>query len=312
MAGADVAEVARRHAEADRLVTRCGRREVTLEVVHHLRRDARPVDRVDGADAVASLERQVIAHRLDDVLTVVEHALDRNIDDVRVLQAEHLRGLETAHLAVRAQHEDAHTALAAHRIFGAGAGVAAGRAEDVERLTGLGQRVLEQVAEQLHRHVLKGECRAVGEFEQVQPRLQRVERSDLAGVRAGHRVAIHRRGVGAAEDGAQVIGRDVGDEARQHRKGQVGVVEPAHRLEFGGGKAQVISRHGQTTIGHQAAEQGVGEGECRRLAAGGDVLHGWAAGGAERGHILYVWLMRLRRYRERMCRRKLRSRTHET
>jgi hypothetical protein len=52
--------------------------------------------------------------------------------DVGVLQAEHLRLLERAHAAVRAEHEDAHALLAAHRVLGRAAGVAAGGAQDVQ------------------------------------------------------------------------------------------------------------------------------------------------------------------------------------
>ena len=52
----DVAEVARRHGEVDDLVVAARRREIAREVIDDLRRDARPVDRVDGADRVARLE----------------------------------------------------------------------------------------------------------------------------------------------------------------------------------------------------------------------------------------------------------------
>jgi len=52
MPGVDVAEVARGHGEGD--LPADG--EMRLEVVHDLRRDARPVDRVDDADAVPRLE----------------------------------------------------------------------------------------------------------------------------------------------------------------------------------------------------------------------------------------------------------------
>ncbi len=74
VAGADVAEVARRHGEGHLLVVRFGRREIALEVIDDLRRDARPVDRIDRADLVLGLEGGIVGHRLDDVLRVVEHA----------------------------------------------------------------------------------------------------------------------------------------------------------------------------------------------------------------------------------------------
>jgi hypothetical protein len=83
------------------------------------------------------------------------------------MQAEHLRLLERAHAPVRAGHEDAHTLLAAHGVFGRAAGVAAGGAQDVELLAAAGQFVFEQVAQQLHRHVLEGQRGAIGQgFEQ--------------------------------------------------------------------------------------------------------------------------------------------------
>jgi hypothetical protein len=88
--------------------------------------------------------------------------------DVVVLQAEHLRLLEGAHAAVRAGHEDAHALLAAHGVFGRAAGVAAGGAQDVELLRRGAQFVLEQVAQQLHGHVLEGQRGAVGQGFQPQ------------------------------------------------------------------------------------------------------------------------------------------------
>ena len=91
--------------------------------------------------------------------------------DVGVLQAEHLRLLEGAHAAVRAEHEDAHALLAAHRVFGRAAGVAAGGAQDVQLFAAARQFVLEQVAQQLHRHVLEGQRGAVGQGLQMQRRL---------------------------------------------------------------------------------------------------------------------------------------------
>ena len=105
-------------------------------IVRDLREEERRATVHGQASDVRSraLERQVVAHRLDDVLAVVEHALDGDVVDVGVLQAEHLRLLERAHAAVRAQHEHAHALLAAHRVLGRAAGVAAGRTQDVERL----------------------------------------------------------------------------------------------------------------------------------------------------------------------------------
>ena len=174
VAGENVAEVARRHGEGDFFAFVLRRREVALEVVDDLRRDARPVDRVDGPEPVARLERRVAGDRLDDVLAVVEHALDRDVEDVGVGERVHLRGLERAHAPLRREHEHAHAALAAHRVLGRRAGVARGRAENVERRRSPRQHVFEQIAEQLQRDVLERERRTVGDAQQVQARLERL------------------------------------------------------------------------------------------------------------------------------------------
>src|SRR5260221_3739454 len=59
VAGEDVAEVPRGDREGDLLVVRAGRGEIALVVVHDLRDDPRPVDRVHRADVVALLEVEV-------------------------------------------------------------------------------------------------------------------------------------------------------------------------------------------------------------------------------------------------------------
>ena len=161
MAGADIAEIARRHGEADPLVVAASGAEIACEIVDDLRQQPRPVDRIDGADVVSALEVEVVRDRLDDILAIVEDAFDRDVVDIRILQAEHLRLLERAHATVRAEHEDIDAAFAAHRIFGGAAGIARGRAEDIQCLAAAPQFVFEQVAQQLHRHVLEGQRRAV-------------------------------------------------------------------------------------------------------------------------------------------------------
>ena len=87
--------------------------------------------------------------------------------NVGVLQAEHLRLLERAHAPVRAGHEDAHAPFAAHRVLSRAAGVATGRTEDVEFFAASRQFILEQVPQQLHRHVLEGQRRAVGQSQKI-------------------------------------------------------------------------------------------------------------------------------------------------
>ena len=165
-------------AKSTALVVRFRRLEEAGEVVDDLRQEARPVDRVDRADRVRALEVEVGGDRLDEVLAVVEDAFDRDVVDVGVLQAEHLRLLERAHAAERREHEDVDAALALERVLGGAAGVARGRAEDGERAAAPRQLVLEGVAEELHRDVLERQRRAVREAEDEDAGLERAQRRD--------------------------------------------------------------------------------------------------------------------------------------
>src|SRR5712691_4926727 len=124
--GVDVAEIARGHRKGNRFAVATRHGEIRLEVIHDLRRDSGPVDRVDRADAVPRLETDVARDRLDDVLAVVEDAADGDIEDIGVLQRVHLRRLERAHAAMRREHEDLYVLLAAQRVLGRRSGVPGG------------------------------------------------------------------------------------------------------------------------------------------------------------------------------------------
>ena len=284
MAGADIAEVARRHRERHFLLVAGGRRQVAAEVVHDLRHDARPVDGVDGADLLLRLERQVVRHGLDHILAIVEHAFDGDVIDVRVLQAEHLRRLEGAHFLVRRQHEDADALLAAHRVFGRAARVARGGAEDIEFGARLGQGVFEQVAQQLHGHVLEGQGRAVRQRLQHQGGrsalddvfFEHAQRRDVGRVFAGTGVLVDCLGIGFRRQCLQVRGRDIGGELLQDFECQVGIRQCAPGVELGTSDLRVVFWEIQSAIGGQAAQEDVGELlriHWRFVSAGRHVVH---------------------------------------
>jgi hypothetical protein len=245
--------------------------------------DPCPVDRVDRADLLRGLVRQVVGHRFHDVLAVVEHALDGDVEDVLILQAEHLRGLEAAHLAVRRQHEDADTLLAAHRIFGRAAGVAGGRAEDVQLGMLARQGVLEQVAQQLHRHVLEGQRRAVGQRLQDEPAailfFQREQWRDLFRLFTAADIAIDLGRIGLADQPAQVLGRDVCRKARQDLEREVGIGQLAPGVEVGAADLRVVVWQVESAVRRQASEQDFGKLLGGGMAAGGDIVHGVSVGG---------------------------------
>src|SRR5581483_5126929 len=86
MTGEDVAEVPGRHSERHWFADLAYHGEICFEVVDRLRDHAGPIDRVDRADAVARLEACVAAYAFDDVLAIIEHATDANVEDVGILQ----------------------------------------------------------------------------------------------------------------------------------------------------------------------------------------------------------------------------------
>src|SRR6185437_5919684 len=83
IAGEDVAEIAGGNREGDLAVRRAERRRGG-EIIHRLRHDPRPVDRIDARQADAVAEGVVIEHRLHQRLTVVEGAFDGDGVDVGV------------------------------------------------------------------------------------------------------------------------------------------------------------------------------------------------------------------------------------
>ena len=86
VASADVTEITRRHRKCNLLIVGLRRGKVALEVIDDLRRHARPVDRIDRADFIFGLEGVIIGHRLDQILRLVKHATDGDVEDVWILQ----------------------------------------------------------------------------------------------------------------------------------------------------------------------------------------------------------------------------------
>ena len=178
----------------------------------------------------------------------------------------HLRRLERAHPILGREHEHADAALAAHRVLGRRPGVARGRAEDVEVALSPGQRVLEQIAEQLHRDVLERQRRPVRRAQQQHARLQRQQRRDVV-------AAESRRGIGAIDQRLELGGRDVVGEQRQQREGQPAIAERAERASSGAAEVRIACRHRQTAVGREAFEQDRRERLRRHAAARADVFH---------------------------------------
>ena len=172
---------------------------------------------------------------------------------------------------MRAEHEDAHTFLAAHRVLGGRTGVARGRAQDVQSLATPRQFVLEQVTQQLHRHVLEGQRRAIGQGFDV----QRADATSKPTHRHDRIAAVGRFGVGAVDQQLQIGLRDVGDEQRQDLERQIGVAQAAPARQRGIVDLGVMRRQVKPAVRRQALEQDFTEIAFGSVAAGADVLHEW-------------------------------------
>ncbi len=83
------------------LAVRRAERQRGGDVIRHLRRDARPVDRVHRREVHLGAERRVGEHRLHQVLAVVEVAVDGDVGDVGGRDRRHLPALHLAGAAVR-------------------------------------------------------------------------------------------------------------------------------------------------------------------------------------------------------------------
>ena len=176
----------------------------------------------DSATPVA--EAVVVEHALHDRLAVVESALDREGVDVRRAGGGHLPALHLRDAAVREEDEDVDRVAPAEGLDRRPAGVARGRADDRRALAALGQHVVHEPREELHRHVLEGQRRAVEELQHqtVGPDLDE---------RAHGRMA--EGGIGLAHQAFELGLRDLAaDERRQdaQRKLRIGKAPPGAQL----------------------------------------------------------------------------------
>lgn len=164
--------------------------------------------------------------------------------------------LEGGHAAPRGEHEDADTVAAAHGVFGGGAGVTRGGAEDIKDLVAAFQFVLEEFTEQLHGHVFEGGGGAVGEAADVDVVFQVLDGDDVVFGELGS-------AVGAGADVLEVLGGDIVDEEGENVGGKgcvaplVEEVPPA--IEVGSTDGGVLLRQVETAVGGEAFQQDVAE-----------------------------------------------------
>mmetsp|Transcript_91229 Transcript_91229/g.254815 ORF Transcript_91229/g.254815 Transcript_91229/m.254815 type:complete len:240 (+) Transcript_91229:1062-1781(+) len=207
IAGQNVAKIPCWDTEAHSAITIWEEPEIRIEIIRDLEHDPCPVDGVHGAEAVGLLEVQVAKEALDDVLAVVERALDRDAVHVAVEHARHLLLLNLRHAALGEEDETLHVLLPAQPVDGRAARVAA-RGTHHRQPAGLPlQKVLVEVPEGLQRHVLERKRRPVEQLHDVQ----------VAVLHRRHDVRVLERRVTPAHQLAQIGRRDLVVPAVQRR-----------------------------------------------------------------------------------------------
>lgn len=204
-------------------------------------------------------------------LAVVKVAGHGQVVDVGVQHRRHLEFLDGAHAALGVEHEDRDVLFPAKAVDGGRACVTACRAHHGEvvpvaprlPLVPAHQEVLEQVAEELQRHVLEGKGRPVEELQEVDVVLEVDQGGDLLG--AEGRVA-------AADDVLEVIGGDLRgrDVERQDVEGEVNEREVLPGLPPLGDGDRL--RDVQAAVGGEALEDDLLKGELLLFKASVGVL----------------------------------------
>ena len=166
-----------------------GRGHVVDDLGHH----PGPVDGVHRAEAHPLAERAVVEHRLDQVLAVVEGAVDRDDMHVRRLDRCHLPSLDLARATLREQDDDVGVGAVPHPVDRRRAGVAGCRSDDRDPATLVRQDVFEQPSHHLQGDIFERQRRAVEQLLQEVLVADLHQRHDGRMVERGVRVGTHRR-----------------------------------------------------------------------------------------------------------------------
>ena len=185
---------------------------------------------------------------------------------LRLGRRRHLPALDLGGPAVGEEDEDLDALGAAEGLDRGRAGVAGGGADDGDALAGALQARLEELADQLHRHVLEGERRAVEELEQP------VVRGDLD---EGHAGGVAEAGVGAGDERAERgLGEGVAGERREDAERGVLVGEAGEGGDLVGGERRPGLGEVEAAVAGETCEHRLLEAEDGGGAAGRDVIHG--------------------------------------
>ena len=150
----------------------------------------------------------MVEQPLHDRLAIVESALDGERVDVGGARCRHHPPLHIRDAAMRKQHDQIDIVEAGERIDRRTSGIAGGRDHDGGALRALGQHMIHQPRDQLHRHVLERQRRAVKQLQHELIGTDLVER---------HHGGMTESGIGLVGHAAEIgIGDFTADKRPDH------------------------------------------------------------------------------------------------
>ena len=182
-----------------------------------------------------------------------------------MLGRRHLPLLDRRDLLMREQDEDVGPLAAAEGVDRSAARVTRRRADDRGALAAIGQGMVHQSGEQLHRHILEGERGAVKQFE-----------DKGIGAALDHRChgGMLEGRVGSVDHRLEVGYIDVlAGKGRQHCERHFLVALAAQRPDLLLGEMRPFLRHIEAPVTGQARQKSVGKAQFRGFAPRRNIAH---------------------------------------
>ena len=264
VAGEDVAEIAGRHGEGDGPLRRA-EAGGGGEVIDDLGHDPAPVDRVHARQRRLLAEGGVIEHRLHQRLAVVEGAVDGDRMDVVCPRGRHLALLHRRDAAMREQDEHVGALAGGEGRDGGAARVARGGADDGGAAAALGEDMVHQPGDELHRHVLEGQGRAV---EELQHEVRRAELDE------GRDSRMREGRIGLVDHALQIVRGDVvADIGQQDLEGDFGIGPAGESADRFRRDLRPGLREIQPAVIRETCQKCVGKTEDRSLSPRTHISH---------------------------------------
>ena len=199
----------------------------------------------------------MVEQPLHDRLAIVESAFDGNGVDIAGAGRGHHPALHVGDSAVGKQHDQIDIIQAGERVDRGAAGVARGSDHDGGALRPLRQHMIHQPRDQLHRHVLERQGRAVKQLQ------QELIGTDL--VKRDHR-GVTERGVSLVGHAAEIgIGNFVADKRADHIDRDFPIRSAEKSGDGLGRKLRPRFRHVKAAVAGEPGQHHIAETQGRGL-----------------------------------------------